>query len=228
MTNDEQKFFVIIVKSKLPKTGSIDQYTCWIYKNNACNFCHCTRIICGLINVTKTIRKEWGTQRSHGVDVKFVRNVSRKTVQTEVRRRLWNAFGFDKRWGISWPAERIYASHGGLFFVEPFRLYSITSEWLECSALAVPVTAVFVPYEYFGRRSIVHKALDTVLAAFPILLIRECRERSMLVCRVRSDGFRGARLGRGDMRCCLCSLPEWLIVWFVFECILEPGIRSVD
>jgi len=81
--------------------------------------------------------------------------------------------------------------------VEPLGLYSITSEWLECSALAVPVTAVFASYEYFGRRSIVHTPLDTVLAAFPLLLIRECRERSMLVCRVlSSDGFRRCQTGK--------------------------------
>ena len=59
--------------------------------------------------------------------------------------------------------------------MEPIRLYSFTSEWLVCSALAVPVTAVFVSYEYFGRQSILHTPLDTVLAAFPLLLIRECR-----------------------------------------------------
>jgi hypothetical protein len=42
-----------------------------------------------------------------------------------------------------------------------------------------------------------HTPLDTVLAAFPLLLIRECRERSMRVCRVlSSDGFRRCQTGK--------------------------------
>ena len=76
-----------------------------------------------------------------------------------------------------------------------------------------------------------HTPLDTVLAAFPLLLIRECRERSMLVCRVlRSDGLRRCQTGK--------RRHEMLIVQFsrvthslvcVCVCVFcKPGTRSVD